>query len=71
MTGAEMGMRVYFTLARTRKSGGVTQRDVADAMGISVYHFNRIENGHKTATADQIFAWAERVGCTISISISQ
>jgi transcriptional regulator with XRE-family HTH domain len=67
-TAVSMGVTAYSKLARSRKELELTQRDVAEKIGVTVTHFNRVENGHKTVTADQLFAWAEAVGCTISIT---
>ena len=62
-----MGVAAYSVLAQSRKSLGLTQRDVAERIGISVTQFNRVENGHKTVTSDQIFSWAEAVECVITV----
>lgn len=70
-SAAEMGIAVYGKLARSRKSRGLTQRDVADRIGISACQFSRVENSHKTVTADQLFAWAEAVGVVLTVVSSE
>lgn len=67
MSAAAQGMAAYGILARSRKSIGLTQRDVSDQIGITVSHFSRVECGHKTLTSDQFFAWAAAVGCVVSV----
>lgn len=67
MSAASQGMAAYGALARSRKSLGLTQRDVSEKIGVTVSHFSRVECGHKTVTSDQFFAWADAVGCVVSV----
>lgn len=69
MTSASiMGVSSYGTLARSRKSLGLTQAQVAAKIGISPSQFSRVENGHDTVDSDQFFAWAQAVGCTVRVT---
>lgn len=68
MTLTKMTLTAYGTLARSRKSTGLTQKQVAEKIGISVSQFSRVENGHDTVTSDQFFAWASAVGCTVKVT---
>lgn len=65
---AKMGIAAYGTLARSRKSLGLTQAQVAAKIGISATQFNRVENGHDTVNSDQFFAWAACVGCSVTVT---
>ena len=65
-----MGVPAFATLVRSRQSLGLTQRDVAERIGISVAHFSKIENSHRTPTSDQLFSWAEAVQCVVSVKFS-
>lgn len=60
-------MAAYGELARARTSCGATQATVAKRIGISRSQFSRVENGHDTVTADQLFAWAAAVGCEVIV----
>lgn len=64
----KMGLAAYATLARARKSRGLTQKQVAERIGISATQFSRVENSHDTVTSDQFFAWAAAVGCTVRVT---
>lgn len=65
-SAAAMGVPIYAKLVQSRISRGLTQRDLADHLEISVSHFNRIENGRKCASSDQLFEWAEKVGVLLT-----
>lgn len=65
---ARAALSAYATLARMRKSLGLKQTQVAARIGITATQFSRVENGHDTVTADQLFAWASAVGCTVRVT---
>lgn len=63
-----MGIAAYVTLRRARLSFGLTQKQVAERIGITASQFNRVENGHDTVNSDQLMLWAAAVGCTLTVT---
>jgi transcriptional regulator with XRE-family HTH domain len=55
-------------LARKRKQEGLTQKALAEHLGITERHLRRIENGEQDAStvpAALLFEWAEVVGIRV------
>ena len=63
-----MGIVAYGVLARSRKSQGLSQAQVAALIGCSASQFNRVENGHDTLNSDQFMRWAQAVGCVVTVT---
>lgn len=51
-------------LRRLRKAAGVTQENLAEKIGISAVHLNRIEKGHSSPSAEVLFALADSLNVT-------
>jgi DNA-binding XRE family transcriptional regulator len=57
-------------LAELRKSAGLTQADVADALGVSQARVSQIEHG-QIDSLDTLRAYAEVLGAEVSIVVSR
>lgn len=66
-----MGMQIVGLLVRARQTSGATQGQVAERMGVTRWHFCKIENGHRHATLDQACAWASAVGVELRAEIAR
>jgi DNA-binding XRE family transcriptional regulator len=57
-----------YRLARVRKSRGLTQRDVAEAMGVSVARVSQIERG-EVSSVEVLGRYAGAVGVQLRVVI--
>lgn len=55
----EIRKTIGHNLRRVRKSRKLTQEQLADTVGISAVHLNRIEQGHSSPSAEVLFAIAD------------
>jgi transcriptional regulator with XRE-family HTH domain len=62
-----MGLSVYGELRRKREGRGISQQVIADRLRCSREHFNKVEGGFRTVSADQLFVWAEFLGLRICV----
>lgn len=49
---------------RLRKLRGWTQQDLAERLGVSLVHVNRLENGHHTPKGPLLYGLADALGVT-------
>ena len=49
---------------RLRKDRGMSQRQLADRLGISLVHLNRIENAHHSPKAELLYSLADALEVT-------
>jgi len=58
-------------LRMMRKESGVTQAELATAMGLSTTTISKIEIGLQQPSLDQLFLWASSCGFTAKIFFSR
>lgn len=51
-------------LSRLRKERNLSQTELAERIGVSLVHLNRIENGHASPSAELLYAVADALGVT-------
>lgn len=68
MTGfAHDALTIFRDLTRARTRLGLTQQQVADAVGISRRTFSKLENGHVQPSLPLACQWARTVGMKLLI----
>lgn len=60
----ELRKTIGQNLRRLRKSRNLTQEQLAESVGISAVHVNRIEQGHSSPSAEVLFAIADVLDIT-------
>lgn len=53
-------------LADARKRAGMTQRQMADALGMSLSHVTQVERGAKSPSLDVLARWAKSCRVTLA-----
>jgi transcriptional regulator with XRE-family HTH domain len=56
---ASNALQVGEIVRRLRKDGGLTQRDLANRLGLSTNYINLVESGRRRLSVDQVQAFAE------------
>ena len=60
--GAEVRKAIGVNVRRLRKAKKLTQEQLAEKVGISPVHMNRIEQGHSSPSAEVLFAISDELG---------
>lgn len=58
-------------LHRARIAAGLSQEDLAQAIGVSRSRWNRFENGHDLPTLDHMLQLARTFGCTVGALLGE
>ena len=69
-SAASMGAVIHGALLAARQRRGLTQQQVADAIGTNRTHFARLESGLHEPTAPVLYAWAAAVGVELVPNIA-
>lgn len=65
-TPEELAACVGSRLAKARRQRGMTQRQMADALGMSLSHVTQVERGAKSPSLDVLARWA--VACRVTLA---
>lgn len=66
-SATSMSVMAVTALRMRREKLGFTQMQLADRLRCSREHFNKIEGGERTVSADKLFVWAEYLGLEIRV----
>lgn len=65
-TPEELAACVGVRLAKARRQRGMTQRQMADALGMSLSHVTQVERGAKSPSLDVLARWA--AACRVTLA---
>lgn len=66
MTPKGLAVLVGYRLGTARTGAGLTQRKLADALGISLSHVTQVERGAKSPSLDVLARWSTTCRVTLA-----